>query len=122
MAGLNGKGLSAKVVIGALPSGHDISSIQINHAEWNYLLKKYVDRNGNVNYLGCNHDQQKLVDYLKAFFEKVLKDTWSAKEQLAYYINLYNAHTVQLILVNYPVKSIEDIDKPLTTDFIKVGD
>ncbi|WP_299324772.1 DUF547 domain-containing protein [uncultured Maribacter sp.] len=37
-------------------------------------------------------------------------------------MNLYNAHTIALILRNYPTKSIKDIDKPWATDFIKIGD
>ena len=41
---------------------------------------------------------------------------------LAYYINLYNAYTVDLILRNYPTKSIKDIDSPWTKEFVKVGD
>lgn len=122
MAGLNGKGLSAKAVIGTLKSGHDISSIQIDHSEWTYLLKKYVEDNGIVDYRGFITDKEKLENYLNSLSEVVPEDTWSVKEQLAYYINLYNAHTVHLILVNYPVKSIKDIDGPWTTNFIKIGD
>jgi len=36
-------------------------------------------------------------------------DNWPEKEQLAYWINAYNAFTVKLILDHYPVKSIKDI-------------
>ena len=35
---------------------------------------------------------------------------FSRKEQLAYWINLYNALTVQVVLDDYPVESIRDID------------
>jgi hypothetical protein len=34
---------------------------------------------------------------------------WSERDQLAYLINLYNAATLQIIIENYPVKSIRSI-------------
>ena len=39
--------------------------------------------------------------------------TWSEAEQLAYWINAYNAFTVKLIADNYPVESIEDLHPTL---------
>jgi hypothetical protein len=47
---------------------------------------------------------------------------WSVQEQLAYYINTYNAYTLNLILDNYPVKSIRDLDGPWTKAIVPVGD
>ena len=35
--------------------------------------------------------------------------TWTAQERLAYWINAYNAFTIQLIVNNYPVASIQDL-------------
>ena len=48
-------------------------------------------------------------------------DDWSKQDKLAYYINLYNAATVQLILDNYPKKSIKDIKNPWDKEWIKIG-
>lgn len=48
--------------------------------------------------------------------------TWSVQELLAYYINLYNAYTVDLILKNYPVKSIKDLNGPWTKAIVPIGD
>jgi Protein of unknown function, DUF547 len=36
--------------------------------------------------------------------------TYNRSEQKAYWINLYNALTVSLVLQHYPVESIRDID------------
>jgi hypothetical protein len=36
---------------------------------------------------------------------------WTRAEQMAYWINAYNAYTVQLIIRNYPVASIKDIKR-----------
>jgi hypothetical protein len=40
---------------------------------------------------------------------------------LAYYINLYNAGTVKLIVDHYPVESIKDIPNRWDKEWIKVG-
>ena len=37
------------------------------------------------------------------------EQNWSKEEQLAYWINAYNAFTIKLILDHYPVKSIKEI-------------
>lgn len=122
MAGLNGKGLPAKAVKGSLASASPISTTSTDHSQWTALLKKYVGDDGKVDYKGFLQKKNKLDDYLIVLSEQVPTNDWSVQEQLAYYINLYNAQTVDLILRNYPLKSIKDIDGAWTTDFIKIGD
>ncbi|MCM4171949.1 DUF547 domain-containing protein [Arenibacter sp. TNZ] len=122
MAGLNGKGLPAKTVNGSLASAANIYVIRIDHTQWTQLLKKYVTGEGKVDYKGFLQDKSKLEDYLNSLGAQVPTNDWNVQEQLAYYINLYNAHTVKLILQNYPVKSIKDIDGAWTKEFIKIGD
>ncbi len=122
MAGLNGKGLPTKMVRGGLATIHPISDNIVDHSQWTALLKKYVDQDGKVDYKRFLKDKNQLDDYLNILSNQVPTNDWSVQEQLAYYINLYNAHTVDLILRNYPLKSIKDIDGPWTTDFIRIGD
>ena len=122
MAGLNGKGLAAKTVKGSLASSSTSSVIHVDHSQWAELLKKYVTDEGNVDYKGFLQDKSKLEDYLNSLSTQVPTNDWSVQEQLAYYINLYNAQTVDLILSNYPLKSIKDIDGPWTKDIIKIGE
>lgn len=121
MAGLNGKGLAAKEVKGNLKSNTSSSAFIIDHSSWTLLLNTYVDENGLVDYKRFVLDKEKLAHYLNALSQKVPTDKWSVQEQLAYYINLYNAHTVHLILENYPVKSIKDINGAWTKDFVQIG-
>ncbi|MCG2462693.1 DUF547 domain-containing protein [Flavobacteriaceae bacterium F89] len=121
MAGLYGKGLPHKTVKGSLAYAPEISTKNIDHSEWTELLKKYVTDEGQVDYKGFLQDKNKLDDYLNALATQVPTNDWTVQEQLAYYINLYNAQTVNLILMNYPLKSIKDIDGPWTGDFIKIG-
>lgn len=54
-------------------------------------------------------DRKKLDQYIETL-AKTSVSKLSKNEQLPYWINLYNALTVQVILDHYPVKSIRDID------------
>lgn len=80
----------------------------VNHTALNQLLQKYVAANGMVNYGGFNKDKTKLQDYIKSL-TKINAASLSKNEQLAYWINAYNALTIDQILRNYPLKSIQDI-------------
>jgi hypothetical protein len=109
------------LVVNANENTTIIISIKPNHAEWNTLLKKYVDINGNVNYKAFQKDKSALDTYLNILAENSPSENWSKNEKLAYYINIYNAATVMLILDNYPVKSIKDIKNPWGVEWIKIG-
>lgn len=85
-----------------------VAKVAIDHSIWNGLLTKYVDSNGGVNYQGMQSDINQLNSYLKSIADTDISKS-SSKEQLAYWINAYNAHTIKLILDNYPVASIMDI-------------
>jgi len=121
-AGLSSKGLPANEAPEELPSTTANSTVNVDHSEWNTLLKKHVSKEGLVDYKGFQKDREKLNAYLtKMSAMKPTKD-WSVQEQLAYYINIYNAYTVDLILNNYPTKSIKDIDGNWTKDIVPIGD
>ena len=58
------------------------------------LLGKYV-KNSIINYQGFKNDEEKLDQYLKVL-EKTDTETLSHNEQFAFYINAYNAWTMNL--------------------------
>jgi len=92
------------------PISRNSTSSPIEYTLWTDLLNKHVKDNGRVDYKGIIKDS---VDF-NAFLELVEthhpnEKNWSSDEQLAYWINAYNAFTVKLILDNYPVESIKDI-------------
>ena len=118
-AGLDSKGLPTPDA--SQESVQDADPV-LDHSVWNNLLQKHVSKNGMVDYKGFKSDRAKLDNYLKMLSSQEPTKDWSNNELLAYYINLYNAYTVDLILRNYPVKSIKDISSPWTKEFIKVGD
>lgn len=94
----------------------------LDHTPWDKLLKKYVAKNGDVDYKGFKKDSQKLNDYVNYLASKVPAESWTVNEQLAYFINVYNANTIKLIVDNYPTKSIKDINSPWLKDRLKIGD
>lgn len=100
------------------------------HRPWTQLLRKHVDAAGMVSYEGFIEDRAALKAYLDTLAaHHPDKDSWSKDEQLAYWINTYNAFTIELILQHYPLESIKDIKRwnipflntPWTIKFIKLG-
>ena len=92
------------------------------HKSWDSLLRKYVDSDGNVDYRSFKNDEAVLDQYLEALSGQSPSKSASREEILVYYINLYNAATVKLILTNYPMQSIKEIKGPWEKKWIKVGE
>lgn len=91
-----------------------------NHAQWDALLKKHVNQEGLVNYKGFIKDKQQLESYLKLLQTKTPDPkSWNKEEQLAFWINAYNAYTVKLIIDNYPLKSIQELDSKVAAPTAK---
>lgn len=83
-----------------------------DHSVWTQLLEKYVDDGGMVNYNGMRQVSGELTKYLR-YLETFSPDmNWPRNRYLAFFINLYNAGTVKLILDHYPIGSIRDIQNP----------
>jgi len=89
------------------------------HEAFDALLKKYVSAEGKVNYRGFIKDSVNLNYYLN-LLSKTPPDvkTWSKEEQMAYWINAYNAFTIKLIIKYYPIKSIKDIGSSIQIPFV----
>ncbi|WP_026464670.1 DUF547 domain-containing protein [Adhaeribacter aquaticus] len=102
----------------------------VSHEILDGLLKKHVSETGKVNYRGFIQDSTQLNKYLKNLSDNPPQKNWSKEDKLAYWINAYNAYTIQLIIRNYPLKSIKDIgskikipfvNTPWDIKFIKIG-
>lgn len=86
------------------------SSTPVSHDQWTTLLSKHVSPEGYVDYEAFLIDSAQLNQYLQLLSSAHPNDEhWSREEQLAYWINAYNAFTVKLIVDHYPVASIKDI-------------
>lgn len=89
-----------------------------SHDIWNTLLKKHVNNVGMVNYKGMIKDSTTLNKYLKLLSDNAPDESFSANEDKAYWINAYNAFTVQLIIRNYPLESIKDLEARFNIPFV----
>ncbi|QDU52308.1 DUF547 domain-containing protein [Gimesia panareensis] len=92
-------------------AGQLLSMDQINHSSYNNLLKRYVDQDGYVNYTAWKRsaaDRQALQKYLTHLSQASTSIKASRESQLAFWINAYNAVTLEGILQVYPTKSIRD--------------
>ena len=92
---------------------------------FNDLLQKHVTNEGIVDYKSFKIDEAKLAVYI-LYLEKTAPDnTWSENKQKAFWINAYNAYTIKIILENYPLKSIMNINQDGKTawkiPFAKIG-
>ncbi len=111
-----------------LSKGQEIPSTKgdLDHSDWDKLLKKHVNKAGFVDYDGFSKDRSGLKSYLDYLGNNAPKKSSSINEQFAYYINLYNAATVEIILENNQPASIKDIGSSINPvwiqNFIKVGD
>lgn len=82
-----------------------------SHDQWDKLLQTHVNQDGWVDYKGFIKDSVALNTYLDLLKKNHPSDSWSREEQLAYWINAYNAFTIQLVIRYYPVPSIKDIKR-----------
>lgn len=90
----------------------DTDSRPVGHALWDSLLQKHVNEAGFVDYQGFQRDCLALNRYLRQLSLAHPNDRfWSREEQMAYWINAYNAFTVQIVIRHYPVSGIKEIKK-----------
>jgi len=108
----------------------DQSHRTINHTAWDDILGRYltINHQSGVNRFRygdvSSSDNKKLNRYIKSL-TKLDPREYNRHEQKAYWMNLYNALTVQLVIKNYPVESITDIggvfsSGPWNKDLIKL--
>lgn len=77
------------------------------HSDFTVVLKRHV-RGGTVNYSKLKDDKG-LSSYLSALSNSK-PGALSGDEKKAFWINAYNAFTLKVIVNNWPVKSIRDIN------------
>ncbi len=90
----------------------------VDHSAYDRLLKKYVNEKGLVNYKGFKSEETVFDAYLAMLSKNPPAASWSKNEQMAYWINAYNAYTIRLILNHYPLKSIKDIGSKIKIPFV----
>ncbi|MHA7872919.1 MAG: DUF547 domain-containing protein [Hyphococcus sp.] len=115
----------AELVDPVFAESDESSLVVVDHSIWGGFLQTYlVDSDDGVTRLRYGAvsaaDRAGLKNYL-AQLEAVDAPSLAPPEQLAFWINLYNAATVALVLDNYPTESIRDIDDPWNTPLVTVN-
>jgi len=102
----------------------DSTIVTFDHSIFDELTRNNIDENGAVNYAQLKKKEATLDQYLTQLASDRPTDSWERNEQLAYWINAYNAFTIKLILKNYPVAHITDLNDgdPWKVMWIKLGD
>ncbi|MDG1873313.1 MAG: DUF547 domain-containing protein [Mariniblastus sp.] len=93
------------------PAPQRVSYDRIDHSLFNDLLRKYVDQNGLVNYAAwhvSNNDRKLLQSYLAELGKADVHQPSTKQSEIAYWINAYNALTLEGILRVYPTTSIRN--------------
>ena len=90
-----------------------VSDRFVDHRVWGYLLSKHIrlgaDGVNRVAYGDFTPEDRRHLDvYIKSLAD-FSYETLNRKEQYAYWLNLYNALVIKLILSRYLILSINDI-------------
>lgn len=96
-----------------LPQLQQLSVEEIDHRSWDKLLRLYVNQVGLVDYAGWKSNPSDLAaldEYLSRLSQADLDRDASRKARLAFWINAYNALTVQGILRGYQSDTISNSD------------
>lgn len=96
-------------------AAHDeTSTVRVDHSAWDRLLRAHVTRGADgiarFSYRRVSKAERAALDGYIARLQSVRVGGLRRAEQFAYWVNLYNALTVRLILDHPGVKSIRDID------------
>ncbi|MCZ6681043.1 MAG: DUF547 domain-containing protein [Candidatus Poribacteria bacterium] len=97
-----------------------VAADAFSHELFNQVLQKYVDAQGRVNYAALKSDSQALESYLDLLAAASLDNLHAYNDQLAFWIDAYNALTIKGVLDHYPTTSVRQI-KPLGGFFRRIN-
>lgn len=117
LAGFGGleQSFAPKAKLWAKWQAHDPASVAtVDHAAWTAWLQRYVSTDGagvnRVAYGKVTAEDRAVLDAYVGALAAAPVGALNRAEQMALWINLYNALTVRVVLDHYPVASIRDID------------
>ena len=80
-------------------------SVGLDNSLYDSVLEKYVDEEGMVDYAGLQSAPEKLDQYL-TLLNQTDPASLNQDDRLAFWLNVYNAYTLKLIINNYPISGI----------------
>ena len=94
------------------------------NASYNAFLSKYVSSVNGINLVAYDKVTPQDRASLQAYIQKLSAmdiEALPRDAEMATWFNLYNARTIELILENYPIKSIRKISRPWKKDRLVVN-
>lgn len=82
-----------------------VKETKVNYSLYDKILKKFVNKKGEVNYFGLKKETLELLKFIRHLQEVSLQNLTS-EEELCYYINLYNAVVLYQVAIHYPFRSV----------------
>jgi len=90
------------------------SQLKLNHANWQSLLDRYLDAQhesgvSRFNYESVTEEDKKMLDDYLAYLQGMDPRQLNRPRSKAFWLNLYNATAVSMVLTSEPEDSIRDI-------------
>jgi hypothetical protein len=91
----------------SLPTHAVCEESKFSYESYSKTLADHVNKEGRVNYVKLKENRAEFVAFLHALesLKHESYEVWSQEEKIAFWINAYNALTLEAILKNYPIKS-----------------
>lgn len=85
--------------------GSNVAWGEMKHDAYGVVLKKYVDDKGMVDYKKLKKGREGLDGYIKALggVKAVDYEKWNDEVKIAFWVNAYNAITLQVVIDHYPI-------------------
>lgn len=87
-----------------------VSASDFDHSKFDQILKEYVDDKGLVDYNGIAKDTR-FTEYMQSL-QTARVEEFSRDGQLAFWINAYNAVTIDKVIKKKPKKSVRETFVP----------
>lgn len=93
-----------------------VSTAVVDHSDYDAVLKAHVkphaDGVNRVDFASLKRDGSERISRYVARLETIDPAQLPRNEFIAYWINLYNAKTIEIVLSRYPLRSIREISLP----------
>ena len=98
---------AALLVVVGLLTGSCAQAAELRYQHFAAALEQYVDDTGLVYYHGLKANPQELKAFVTQLdqLDRIVYGQWNDQEKIAFWINVYNALTLQAIIDNYPIQA-----------------
>jgi Protein of unknown function, DUF547 len=95
---------------GQAPAQAQAAGFDHTHALWTQVLKQHVKPTG-FDYAGLKGDRRTFDAYLASLAAATPGEMqgWTREQRFAFWINVYNAYAIDLVVRNYPTDSIRSL-------------